>query len=279
MSNITALNYSLMKPLDREFLECVFKRDVEGAEKCLNKGANINAYDWELDENALHHAIEKNDIRMIEMLLRHGINLEDRGIPYLTPLQKAVYYYNGDIRIIELLLKKGANVKIRDSEGRNIIELASEWGKTDLIPFLIQHGAEFDRKTKTRCKVHEFMNALEQGNISTCRQLVEEGFSFPGPDCTKAACLVKAIQLGQKGIAIWLIEMSESLEFDESDIKNHPLFQAVRMHDLSIAKTLCEKGLTLPEERWEQLLSWLPPEEMNSPVAKFIKSKLNNSRT
>lgn len=73
------------------------------------------------DDTCLHIAARRGDLRSIELLLKAGLDIDDRGDMGTTPLHCA------KTRVVEaFLVKYGASVKIRDEFGRLPLEVARE---------------------------------------------------------------------------------------------------------------------------------------------------------
>ena len=68
-------------------------------------------------DTCLHIAARRGDIRSIELLLKAGLNINDRGDMGTTPLHCAKTQ-----EVIEFLVANGASVDIRDEFGRLPLE-------------------------------------------------------------------------------------------------------------------------------------------------------------
>ncbi|KAH6645948.1 ankyrin repeat-containing domain protein [Truncatella angustata] len=81
---------------------------------------------------ALHVAVQNNDLKIIELLVRDGASIDTRQPDGKTPLLIAVE--NRNHGMIQLLLKLGANKSLEDTEGSTAIDLAE--GHSTIIALL-----------------------------------------------------------------------------------------------------------------------------------------------
>lgn len=78
---------------------------IQIARRLLEAGADVNAHDeTRIGDTALHHAVEKGTLEMVELLLKAGANPTIKGWMWRTPLDEARGRKRGDgPRIYELL--------------------------------------------------------------------------------------------------------------------------------------------------------------------------------
>ncbi|EAY13187.1 hypothetical protein TVAG_097550 [Trichomonas vaginalis G3] len=71
----------------------------------------------------LHIACLNNNIKVVDMLISHGLNINDQmNFVHLTPLMIASEMNYKEI--VELLISRGANINIQDTRGNNVIHHA-----------------------------------------------------------------------------------------------------------------------------------------------------------
>nr|XP_018904994.1 PREDICTED: uncharacterized protein LOC109035712 isoform X2 [Bemisia tabaci] len=105
----------------------------------------------------LHFAVKRKQLRLVEMLLEDGANLESKNKRGETPLLLAVKTLSGNVSplILTRLLESGANVNAEDAKGATPFLVALKRQKsTDLIRILIDNGADVNANT-------QFGSALE----------------------------------------------------------------------------------------------------------------------
>lgn len=116
-------------------LLAISQRDIETIEYLLERGAKINCTDYVQKE--LHIAVQQSlsiDMfrRLLQLLVRHGVNVDSLNKWGETPLCQAMHMEK--YKFAELLIKEGANV----NEGCSIkvkecMLLVSECGSFNLI--------------------------------------------------------------------------------------------------------------------------------------------------
>lgn len=104
--------------------------------------ANVNAPPGrESARTALQWACERGDIPLMEFLLQHGANVNLRACPEkgVTALQAAAI--QGYIRIAQRFISAGADIGAAGSPigGRTAINGAAEWGRLDMVKFLLDN--------------------------------------------------------------------------------------------------------------------------------------------
>ena len=127
-------------------LAITFKQ-FDAAVRLIHCGAKLNLED-EKGLTPLYTSIVVNDVRMTEMLLKHGARL--------LPSQ---YLLNYTIRnrmtdMTKLLIRAGENVNGRDYIGWTPILLAINERDTDIIEFLLANGATMNRNDYILRELH-----------------------------------------------------------------------------------------------------------------------------
>lgn len=119
---IKAVNYQLIEYL----LENYPKFDV-------NRPQNS-------DYNPLIAATVEKDIKIIDMLLNKGANINSTDSNGNTPLMLSVY--KNEMKIAEFLLQKGAKMDIKNTANENAFIIAVVRSKIEIIKFLLESGAD-----------------------------------------------------------------------------------------------------------------------------------------
>ena len=121
----------------------------------LEHGVDANAQNV-TDATPLHQASEYGRAESTRILLEHGVDANARDINNATPLHLActrlhlTYIYSPsdppDLPgVIRLLLHYGADIHARDEEGRTPFMRATEQKQSNMMQFLLEHGAEDHR--------------------------------------------------------------------------------------------------------------------------------------
>ena len=126
---------------------------LEMVQTLLRAGANPNAiifgrygipgWAWMFAMNRCN----KHWREMTEAMLAAGVELNPKTI-YPSPLGHAID--EDDVVIIETLLKKGANPNLRDSEtGETLLMFAARFSTPQVVQALIEGGADVNARTKS----------------------------------------------------------------------------------------------------------------------------------
>lgn len=122
--------------------------NISGVVMALDTGANPNAQEPETGKTALHYAVEKNMLPLVEILRDRGA----RGdicdtLTGSTPLMIATE--NNYQRIIKALIAGEHNgINIKDREGRSIINMALAIGKDKVANYFVDMGADAQASVK-----------------------------------------------------------------------------------------------------------------------------------
>lgn len=83
---------------------------------------------------SLHQAVKRNDIEIIELILKHGAYVNVAGSDGHTPLHHCVRAANKDVA--KLLLAYGSDIKAKNIFKKNPIEWAEAMKKNAFAQFL-----------------------------------------------------------------------------------------------------------------------------------------------
>ncbi|EAY19719.1 ankyrin repeat protein, putative [Trichomonas vaginalis G3] len=106
------------------------------AENLISLRQNINKTDKERD--ALHYELENSRKDIVEFLLLHGANANEKDGTGKTALHVAVKY--NEKETVELLLSHGANINEKDGAGKTAIQYAEDKNNKEIVELLISHG-------------------------------------------------------------------------------------------------------------------------------------------
>jgi hypothetical protein len=100
-----------------------FSGNLDGARILLERGADPNArcLAWSAGPSALFMATDR---RLIELLVRHGADLELRSTGGETPLWS--HAAHGNVDAVRALVELGADVNARDERGESVLDGALE---------------------------------------------------------------------------------------------------------------------------------------------------------
>lgn len=162
-------NKKKQQKLDQALIAAVKIRNAHEVEVCLEAGANpeqsIN------NQSLIIHATEKSNINIIDLLIKHGADLEVCDSKGNTPLLLAVQ--KEQMGLIKCLLAKDANINAQNHLGFTSMMYAAQNGSLRLVKTL--HGKDADlnlknKKGKTALEVAvENKNSQVSGFLQSCR--------------------------------------------------------------------------------------------------------------
>lgn len=125
--------------------------------------------------SALHLAVHKGNIKIVEVLLRHTPDSNQKDSQGFTPLMHAIVH--GHDEIAELLLLNGAEVDASNNEDQSALHLAVSYSRDRMLKRLLQfckgNSAVVNAYTKNgRTPLHI---AIDVGSELAVESLLESG--------------------------------------------------------------------------------------------------------
>ena len=85
----------------------------------------------------------KGHDEIVEILVKHGGNIEDVIVNGWTPLQLASHY--GHCNIVKFLINSGAKIQTKNANGWTPLHTATSKGHENIVNILIDLGAELGK--------------------------------------------------------------------------------------------------------------------------------------
>jgi ankyrin repeat protein len=150
--------------------DAVRKGDADKAESIL-KSSSQAILGHTLDKSLLAWAVNNDDQTMVELLLKHGADVEDGGGGHPSPLHFAAR--RGNVAIARILLEHGADINAEESISRQETPLVSAQnaGETAMVQFLKSKGADVVNIKR------EASRAQDDGRIDELRSILDDGFN------------------------------------------------------------------------------------------------------
>ncbi|PTB78264.1 ankyrin [Trichoderma longibrachiatum ATCC 18648] len=104
-------------------------------------GADVNSHNGR--ESPLSLAVARGHIRMVDVLLDHGADLEARDEDGKTPLFRAMRRPDSDM--FHHLIRRGARIDVKDRNGASLLHEAAGNGVVSYIDHLIESGLNVNR--------------------------------------------------------------------------------------------------------------------------------------
>jgi ankyrin repeat protein len=110
----------------------------------LSKGCDVEVMGSR--GSVLNVAVQNGHIRIAELLITQGVNLENRNLDGLRPVHVAAT--KGHNVSVQLLLEKGANIGATAKERETALHMAPKGGHDVVASTLLNHGAEIEQMTE-----------------------------------------------------------------------------------------------------------------------------------
>ncbi len=145
-------------------------------------------------------AVRTDVHELLELLLAHGADPEQRGINDYSPLHLAAE--QGDLRAVEILLAHGAdpNAVTHIDDMETPFELADK----------SQNQAAADRLRPLTTRL-DWERAAKDGDLPTLRRMVRAGHPIDKPDAYGQTALMRAAHAGRPEAVEWLIAQGADL--------------------------------------------------------------------
>jgi ankyrin repeat protein len=167
------------------FFSAVVKGQEEVATFLLGKKADSRipgsfwsvSSDMWLETSALLPAAASGDHRIVEILLKQGLDVNER-IKDTTPLSAAVW--GGHRSTVRLLIDAGADWRWTDSMDRTLVDVATSEGHLDVLRILLDEGLDVDSMAAYPSNPGErrktpLMWAILRGDHDVVEVLVQKG--------------------------------------------------------------------------------------------------------
>lgn len=185
---------------------------------------------------SIQTAARAGNVGEVKRQLAWGVNPNSRTFWYRTaPLHEAAAF--GHIRIVELLLAKGADVNIRNEGGETPLHYAAGHGHTRVMETLLENGADPAQKG-TGCGT-PMQWAARNGQIQPIKTLVDHGVSIDQGGSGGVTALMEATSYGQMATVRFLLANGADANLGNGC---SPLHIAAYRNDIEIGRILVQHG-------------------------------------
>ena len=143
----------------------------EAALELIDDGADVNQLSVD-GTTALHWAVYKKDLELVEMLLEEDADPDIRNDYGATPMTVAAEH--GDFAIMQALVEAGGDVESPNNEGQTLLMAVARTGNTATAKLLLDKGANVNTKENWGGQT-ALMWAAAQSQPAMVRLLVERG--------------------------------------------------------------------------------------------------------
>jgi ankyrin repeat protein len=220
----------------------------------IEQGADVEAFGGE----ALCEAIFGRNFAAIKLLLKSGVNINDRvrGRDSRTPLQYTAYH--GELKVVQYLVKAGADVNAPPSrvKGRTALHEAAASGYIEKVKFLLESGADVNSQpnrshgqTVLEASLDGWRSKLSPMEAEIFELLLNEGAHINGPrrrrrcwQWNSALTMLIAKSAENRLIQLALTAGADVNQFGSGREARSPIQAAAEIGNLDILKQLLEKG-------------------------------------
>ncbi len=126
-------------PKDFELHQAVLDNDLQLVSKFLSKGAYVNQigsrkYGY---GSALHLAVREGHLKIAQLLLEHGAQVDVLDPDDFTPLHNAAW--NGNLEVAQLLLEAGADIEASTYDGDTPLTLAQNNDQAKMAEYILEN--------------------------------------------------------------------------------------------------------------------------------------------
>ncbi len=150
--------------MDREILRAIFKGDIDKFNQIIQEGYDVHFITEKERWNLLHRALVSVTLEPKTEMINHLIkcNVNVNGIDYYgyTPLHYAARIKN--VKIIEMLLNSGAEIDPVENKGQTPLRIAFQTKPYDLevVNLLLSRGANMDHSINGNASVFELVKTI-----------------------------------------------------------------------------------------------------------------------
>ncbi|AIL65509.1 Ankyrin repeat protein [Rickettsiales bacterium Ac37b] len=218
---------------------------------------NTNLDGKSIDENgntALHTAVENEQIKAVQFLISHHIEINAKNIDGKAAVHIAAAI--GNKELLHLLKIYGANITAQNIFGETTLHYAIKNNHPEIVDYLLEGD-------KNLISYHTFSNqsplhyAIEYGTIAMVKRLLREKSRADINDKELKSPLHYAVNKGYKNVIEFLLDCKVNI--NAQDIHHQtPLFYAFENNNLELAELLISHGadINIPDSSGETILIW-----------------------
>jgi ankyrin repeat protein len=152
-------------------IDAVKAGDRAAALAMIQQKVNVNATEAD-GTTALHWAVQKDDVDLVDRLIKAGAKVNAKNDYGSTPMSEAAI--NGNVAILEKLLKAGADAESPNADGQTALMIVARTSNADAAKLLLRHGANVNAVEKWRGQT-ALMWAAAENQPAMVKVLVETG--------------------------------------------------------------------------------------------------------
>jgi len=224
--------------------EAVGNGYTEIAEYLIKHGASIKARGERWSDLPIHIAAKFGHIDCVELLLKSGVDVNEKGLANRTPLHWSAF--SGYLEIVKLLVSKGADINARDTRNGTPIYFAAIRNHIPVVEFFLNQGVDINIKGHSETTI--LHQASKNNHPELAKFLLDRGASLDVRDNVNNTPLHYAASHGRIEIAKLLLSRGADIN-DWSGINTTPLHEAAWNAQNEMAEFLLANGADINANR------------------------------
>lgn len=188
--------------------------DNAEVQRLLEQGHNVNAINELTWDSPLLHALYKNNIELVKMLLEWGANPHQGGYGEST-LHIAVRV--GNLEIVKLLVEDHhVDLHEKDGCGYSPLHIAITGDNVGTVKYLLSKGADPNDTVGDDSPDSEWehsLHLLRTDNVEMAKTLVEGGANVDRRNSDRVTPLMWACSVRHVGVALYLISAGANVSY------------------------------------------------------------------
>lgn len=224
----------------REMLAAVKNNRPQMVMLLTTKGMTVDLK-TDSGDSMLHVAVACGSGEVARMLLKLGVNPNDKDPKGITPLYRATEI--NDVQAMKDLVEQGADIHTRSGVANNtLLHLACEKGHEDAAAWLLESGMEPD--VRNNMSVPPLHVCAKMGNVPMSKMLLRYGADANSRDKEGNSALHNAAKAGSLNVVKLLLENGAKVRV-ASNTGVTPLHRAAEGGHPLVVRELIEKGATV----------------------------------
>ena len=148
--------------------------------------------DYLLKNSAIHIAARDSDLNSLKILLKCGVNINERGNMLITPLHFAAQ--DGSLEIVKYLIENGANLEAETKLCSTPLSLVCDNGRFEIVRYLIEKGCNVNHKESDKSTPLHYAAETDDDDCNILHILIENNAKLKEKDSDNMTPLDRALE-------------------------------------------------------------------------------------
>ena len=190
-------------------------------------------------QTAFHHACEYGRLKVVELLLSKGVEIDLENRYHWASLILAAKNAHSDVFLY--LMNYCVDVSKKNSHHRTALHYASKYGHLKVVKFLCNRDLQIDEEDHSQMQCTPLMLAAEKGYSDILLYLITHGADVSKKDVCKRTALHYASESGHLEVAELLLSKGAEIDVEDKDCRT-PLMLAVERGHNDVSLYLINHG-------------------------------------